>query len=89
MSCSVLPLIGNMIEKLCTQILRSHLELYEILCDEQLGFRPNRSTGLASFTYIKNIKEEFNMKKIVGSIYLDLAKAFASINHELLLKKVK
>ena len=75
-------------EKLCTKLLNSHLELNNILCDEQYGFRPKRSTSLAIFNYIKNITEEINQRKIVGSIYLDFAKAFDSINHQLLITKL-
>ena len=85
---SIVPLIGKLMEKLCTNLLNSHLDLNDILCDEQYGFRPKRSTGLAIFNYIKLITEEINRKKIVGTIYLDFAKAFDSINHELLIAKL-
>ena len=86
---SIVPLIGKLMEKLCTNLLNKHLGLNDILCDEQYGFRPKRSTSLAIFNYIKNITQEINLKKLVGSIYLDFAKAFDSINHELLICKLK
>ena len=45
---------------------------------------PKISTSLAILNCIKNITEEIKRKKIVRSIYLDFAKAFDSINHQLL-----
>ena len=86
---SIVPLIGKLMEKLCTNVLNNHLEIKNILCDEQYGFRPKRSTSLAIFNYIKNITESINQGKIVGTIYLDFAKAFDSINHHLLLLKLR
>ena len=85
---SIVPLIGKLMEKLCTNLLNKHLEINNILCDEQYGFRPKRSTSLAIFNYIKSITEEINRKKIVGAIYLDFDKAFDSINHDLLIHKL-
>ena len=76
-------------EKICLKLLNSDLELNNILCDEQYGFRPKRSTSLAIFNYIKTITENINKKKIVGSIYLDFAKAFDSINHQILIMKLQ
>ena len=86
---SIIPLIGKLMEKLCTNLLNNHLEYNNILCNEQYGFRPKRSTSLAIFNYVKNITDQINQKKIVGAIYLDFAKAFDSINHDLLICKLK
>ena len=77
---SIIPLIGKLMEKLCTKLLNSHLELNNILCNEQYGLRPKRSTSLAIFNYIKTITEEINKKKIVG---------FVCINHQLLIMELQ
>ena len=45
--------------------------------------------AVAIFTYVKNITEEINKRKLVGSIYLYFAKAFDSINHSILLAKLE
>ena len=85
---SIIPLIGKMMESLCNTILNNHLEVYNILSDEQYGFRKRRSTGLAIFNYVKFITEEMNMQRLVGSIYVDFARAFDSINHVRLIEKL-
>ena len=86
---SIIPLIGKLLEKLCNSALCKHLELHNILCDEQYGFRPKRSTGLAIFKFLKNIISDINNKKIVGALYLDFSKAFDSINHWRLKEKLQ
>ena len=86
---SIVPLVGKLTEKLCNQLLTMHLSTHDILCDEQYGFRPKRSTSTAIFNYMNNIINEINNRKIVGAIYLDYSKAFDSINHHILKLKLK
>ena len=76
-------------EKLCNSVLTNYLDIHNILCNEQYGFRPKRSTSIAIFNYLKNIIDEINNHKIVGALYLDFSKAFDSINHIRLLNKLK
>ena len=85
---SIIPLIGKLMENLCTPLLTKYLDDAGILCDEQYGFRRKRSTSIAIFNFVKFITEEVNKKKIVGCIYLDFARAFDSINHFRLLCKL-
>ena len=59
-----------------------------LLCPEQFGFRAKESTSLAIFKFLKFITEEINNRKLVGSIYLDFAKAFDSINQGRLSNKL-
>ena len=85
---SIIPLIGKMMEKLCNNILNNYLDTKNILCDEQYGFRKGRSTSLAIFNYVKFLTEEINKRNLVGSIYIDFARAFDSINHDRLIAKL-
>ena len=75
-------------ESLCNKRLNNFLEVNNILCDEQYGFRKNRSTGLSIFNYVKFISENMNMNNIVWSIYIDFARAFDSVNHVRLIEKL-
>ena len=85
---SILPLTGKLMENICNNILYNYLETMKILCDEQFGFRKNRSTDLAIFNYVKCITEEMNNRSLIGSIYIDFARAFDSINHARLIEKL-
>ena len=85
---SILPLIGKLMENLCNSILIQYLETKNILCDEQFGFRKNRSTSLAIFNYIKYLTDHINTQHLVGSMYIDFARTFDSINHTRLIDKL-
>ena len=41
----------------------NHLETSKILAAEQFGFRPSSSVELASFNFINNILNQFQIKK--------------------------
>ena len=86
---SIIPLIGKMMESLCNSFLNNYLDVNNLLCDEQHGFRKNRSTSMAIFNYIKFLCDEMNKHRLVGCIYVDFTGAFDSINHERLIEKLK
>ena len=60
-----------------------------ILTPYQYGFRPGKSTQMATFDLLKYIYSGLNHKKIIGSVCLDVAKAFDCINHDILLSKFR
>ena len=59
-----------------------------MLTDQQYGFRKNYSTNEAIFKLIYEVLNALNDKSMVGSIFFDLEKAFDSVNHSLLIKKL-
>ena len=56
-----------------------------ILSKHQYGFRTNRSTELAILDFLKAIDEG----KFSVGIFLDLSKAFDTLNHKILIKKLE
>lgn len=85
---SLLPTPGKLLEKAIHSRIYEHLEKNNILTDSQWGFRPERSTTLASTKLIDNILKYLNNKEHVGIIYVDIQKAFDMINHNILLTKL-
>jgi hypothetical protein len=58
------------------------------LTEHQYGFRKSYSTDEAIFKLTYEVLNALNDKSMVGSIFFDLEKAFDSINHPLLIKKL-
>lgn len=86
---SILPLFSKILEKIMYKRLSSYLELNKFLTDKQYGFRENHSTYMALIELIDKISDELDNKKISLGIFIDLSKAFDTINHEILLNKLK
>ena len=85
---SVLPVISKVFETVICDQLSHYLESNNLLCPQQYGFTKNSSTELAALEVIDKLLNQLNKHKIPINLYLDLAKAFDSLNHNILLDKL-
>ena len=85
---SLLPLFSKIIERLLYNRLVSFVTKYDILYQHQYGFQSGKSTELAIDTLLSNIITSLENKKKSGFIFLDFAKAFDTVNHQILLQKL-
>ena len=60
----------------------------KLLSSQQYGFRANHSTELAALNLIDRLTYDLDNGKIPVTIYIDLAKAFDTLQHETLLNKL-
>ena len=67
----------------------NHFTETKLFFDSQYGFRTKHSTELAALELIDRIVVKMDQNKIPLNIYLDLSKAFDTINHEILIYKLK
>ena len=83
---SVLPLISKIFERIIYDQLSEYLEKYlnSILC----GFRKAHSTQHALFKLLQAWQEELD-KGFVGTILMDLSKAYDCLPHDLLVAKLE
>ena len=65
-----------------------YLTQSNILYKYQFGFRQNHSTTQALIEITDNLKESMDKKKTTCGIFLDLTKAFDTVNHKILLNKL-
>ena len=79
--------------KLFEKIVRSKLEEYlktnNILYKYQFGFRKSHSTNLAIVEVIDKIYTHLNQNMYGLGIFLDLKKAFDTVDHDILLSKLE
>jgi len=86
---SSLTSFSKVFEKIIYNRLYTHLEINNILVQEQFGFRMKHSTEQAAFSLINCILTAMNNKQVVGGIFCDLHKAFDCVQHKILLDKLK
>jgi Retron-type reverse transcriptase len=65
-----------------------HLTSHELLSESQYGFRPGLSTVKAVENVVSFILDSFESGLSVHTTLVDLSKAFDSVNHKILLKKM-
>ena len=66
----------------------AHLERHSLLFEYQFGFRPNHSTELAVTYFTDLIRKQADSGKATGAVFIDLSKAFDTISHSVLLRKL-
>ena len=86
---SVLTCFSKLLEKFMVKRLTSFLNQNNVLSKHQYGFRKNRSTELAIIDFIDKITKAMDNGKFSIGIFLDLSKAFDTINHKILIKKLE
>ena len=85
---SLLPQFSKILEKLFNKRLEKFLNKNKILSDNQYGFRENMSTSLALMELIEDITQSLDTHRHTIGVFIDLKKAFDTIDHKILLKKL-
>ena len=60
-----------------------------ILTEFQFGFLTGKSTQESVFNTVRHMYSSINQNKVMGLIFLDVAKAFNCIDHGVLFKKME
>ena len=77
---SVLPVISKIFETVICDQLCEYFSSKNLLCSQQYGFRKNSSTELAALEVIDKLLTQLDGQLIPINFYLDLSKAFDSLN---------
>ena len=85
---SQIPLIGKLLEKIVNSQLQSYLYNINVLNKNQFGFIKNKSTSHAVFKLITDLYDNVDRKHITQLLYIDYRKAFDTIDHGILIKKL-
>ena len=85
---SLLPAFSKVFERLIYNRLHSFLEKYNILFTSQYGFHKQNSTEHATLELIDSVVNVLNDKHYALAVFIDLSKAFDTLDHEMLLDKL-
>ena len=86
---SQIALPGKILEKIIHWQISFYLDVNNILSDNQFGFRKEKSTSLAIFEVLKNLHENWNENNFSACVFIDFSRAFDSIDHAILIKKLE
>ena len=84
---SILPLESKVFEKIMYDQLYEHIEHFfnQLLC----GFRKTHSTQHALFRLLQKWQKELDSGGFIGTILMDLSKAYDCLPHDLLIAKLE
>ena len=86
---SLLIHINKIFEKLIHKRMYSFLQKNKILNNNQYGFRKNSSTAFAIYDLIENKLKSLDENLYTCALYVDLSKAFDTVDHRILIKKME
>lgn len=86
---SLLPVISKILEKIIYIRLNDHLDSNSVLNDSQFGFRKGMSTYMPLTLLQEKITNAFERNDMVCGLFLDLQKAFDTVNVDILLNKLQ
>ena len=86
---SLLPIISKVLEKIIHDQTQSFLRENELLYKFQSGFRSHHSTDFCLSYLTNKIMTGFDSGLLTGMVLIDLQKAFDTIDHDIVLIKMK
>ena len=86
---SILLTFSKIFERIISNQMLAYVDKYNILNDQQYGFRKGRSTYLALIELHDKITSAIDNKKFTIGVFLDLSKAFDTVDHGILFSKLE
>ena len=86
---SILPIISKILERWVHSVVYSYLDECNLIPCCQSGFRPLHSTETTLHDLTNTCYQAMERGEMTGTVFIDLSKAFDSVNHEIILGKLE
>ena len=86
---SLLSNINKLLEKVIHGRTYSFLEKFNCFYKYQYGFKKGHSTNHVLIEITEKIRKALDSREFACGIFVDLQKAFETVNHEILLEKIE
>ena len=83
----VLPVVSKLLEQAVHHQLHSFCNEHKLLSPFQCGFRSNHSTEFAAVAFSDYVRRGMDQGILTGAVFIDVRKAFDSVDHDLLIKQ--
>lgn len=85
---SVLPIIAQVLEKHVFHVMRSFLDIHNVISPSQFGFVQEKGTQPLLEEFSDLLFSGFERNLVSCALFLDVSKAFDTVSHSILLKKL-
>ena len=83
------PRFSKLLERIMDNRLFKYLSENSILYEKQFGFQTSHSTENAILLLVNQLYQSFDENKFALEIFIDLSKAFDTVDHKILTKKLE
>jgi hypothetical protein len=86
---NTVPVYEKLLEIVVKEQITLHCNVNNLIANEQLGFRNDHSCETAIISICDKWFSEIENKNIVVAVFLDLKRAFETIDHQILIEKLQ